>query len=56
MYEFVKTETGWRVFWGIDPIEPRTVPGEVVFPKEQASVALPQERSAQPLPTPATIA
>jgi hypothetical protein len=19
MYEFVKTETGWRVFWGIDP-------------------------------------
>jgi hypothetical protein len=19
MYEFVKTATGWRVFWGIDP-------------------------------------
>jgi hypothetical protein len=20
MYEFVKTPTGWRVFWGIDPL------------------------------------
>jgi hypothetical protein len=20
MYEFVKTSTGWRVFWGVDPL------------------------------------
>src|SRR4051812_5270639 len=22
MYEFVKTVTGWRVFWGVDPLLP----------------------------------
>jgi hypothetical protein len=23
MFEFVRTETGWRIFWGIDPWEAR---------------------------------
>ena len=45
MYEFVQTETGWRVFWGIDPIKRQTIPCEFVLTKEQAPVMLPLDHA-----------
>jgi hypothetical protein len=48
MYEFVKTLTGWRVFWGVDPLGPMPEAKQEVVPTEasvEESAVLPWHRN-----------
>ena len=47
MYEFVQTETGWRVFWGIDP-----APSVPQAEKDNVSTKPEQEPCLLPFPQP----
>jgi hypothetical protein len=46
MYQFVKTATGWRVFWGIDPLGKEVEPMRYIDsePTPEEPAVLPFQR------------
>ena len=50
MYEFVKTPTGWRVFWGIDLLGPTPEADAEAIPE-----AAPEEPQVLPFRRPAPV-
>jgi hypothetical protein len=39
-FEFVKTNTGWRVFWGIDPHDPQSQQEDRTAPDSELGACL----------------